>query len=45
MLRAVSGSFRGHDFGLRAHKLAKKQSVFIVNGINFVGAEIAGFFY
>jgi hypothetical protein len=44
VLRAISGSLGRNNLGLRAHEAPQKQSVLIVNGINFVGAEITRFF-
>jgi hypothetical protein len=45
MLRTVPGPFWRHNLGLGAHELSKKQGVLIINGVNLVGAEIAGLFW
>jgi len=44
MLGAVAGSTRRHNLGLGIHKPSQELSVFVINGINIIGAKVAVFF-
>ena len=43
MLGAIARSSRRDDLGVHIHEAPQKLGVFVVHGIDIVGAEIAGF--
>jgi hypothetical protein len=45
VLRAVSAPAGRDNFGLGIHEAPHQEGVFVVNGIDAIGAEIAKLFY